>query len=552
MRRLAVLLAIGCLVACGDDDGAMNNNNVAPDAGGICGDGVPDPGEACDDGASNSDTIPDACRTDCRLPWCGDEVVDSDEQCDDGADNSDTTPDACRTGCLMPSCGDGVVDAGEECEGDNGGTTCGDMGLDGGDQVVCDAACVLDPSGCAGCGNTICDTGDGEAPDNCAVDCGPRQVAAGGDFTCTLLGTGQVYCFGGNEYGQLGGTVGTHSTLPVQVVGLTNAVAIAAGRLHACAIREDHTVWCWGSNSLGQLGDGTTTDSATPVAVASLSATALGVTAGGGHTCALLGDDTAACWGRNDRGQLGSGSTADSANPVAVTNLAGLAEVSAGSLHTCAIQKGVGITNGPDVYCWGDNERLQLGISTPVFHYKSTPQQVAQLSFLAFGCRMAAGAYHSCGAWGFALGTVNAYCWGDNTTGALGDGTTDSGLYEGDAVPGLEGVFGITTGGYRTTVGIGTYTYHGHSCARLDTGAVRCWGDNERGQVGDGSTTDRLIPSDVSGLLNVVAVSAGSQHTCALLSDNTLQCWGANGVGQLGTGDDLDRSTPQPVDPSQW
>jgi cysteine-rich repeat protein len=121
-RLIALMIVTGLAMGgCGDDDGGGTNNVNSNENQGVCGDGILDTGEACDDGAANSDSTPDACRTDCRSPWCGDGVTDAGEQCDDGGDNSDTEPDACREGCVDPTCGDGVTDtdAGEECDDGN-------------------------------------------------------------------------------------------------------------------------------------------------------------------------------------------------------------------------------------------------------------------------------------------------------------------------------------------------------------------------------------------------------------------------------------------------
>jgi alpha-tubulin suppressor-like RCC1 family protein len=543
------LVAVSGLGACGDDDGVGdNNNNATLDAGEwICGDGELDPGEACDEGSANSDTVADACRTDCRLPRCGDTVTDTDEQCDQGNENSDVEPDACRLDCQAARCGDGIIDSEENCEGDNGGVTCSDLNLVGGDQVICDSACTLDASGCAGCGNTICDTGEGEDPQNCAADCGPQQVAAGKNFTCILQGDGTVGCFGTNEFGQLGNGVATGSNTPVLVDGLDNAIAIAVGGRHACAVRSDNTVWCWGNNSHGQLGDGTDTDSASPVAVVGISNATPTIAAGGEHTCVVLDDGTAACWGQNNRGQLGNDSIVESWTPVAVRILTNIGALAAGLQHTCATQSEPSPGLGTEVYCWGENNRMQLGVMIFMASYAQLPTMTMNLSALIFSHELALGAYHTCVSYRGMFGFAPVYCWGDNGSGALGDGTTENRMEAGDPIPELDDVQHISAGGHRTFVALNTWSYHGHSCAVLGSGAVRCWGENEFGQLGDGSTTDRLSPVDVFGLLNVKYVTAGPYHSCALLSDRTVQCWGANDEGQLGDGSYLSSSTPQPV-----
>lgn len=146
---LVIVLVFGGFGAgCGDDDGQANNNNL--NNAHACGDGVIQGLEECDDGASNSDALPDACRTDCTDPTCGDGVLDSDEQCDEGGSNDDAEPDACRTSCLSPHCGDGVEDPGE-------GEVCDDANTVGGD------GCAADCRSLEVCGNGLVDTAAGEA-----------------------------------------------------------------------------------------------------------------------------------------------------------------------------------------------------------------------------------------------------------------------------------------------------------------------------------------------------------------------------------------------------
>src|SRR5439155_640288 len=196
------------------------------------------------------------------------------------------------------------------------------------------------------------------------------RVVTGDAHTCALLGDGTVQCWGVGDSGQRGdGTFNNISTVPGAVVGITGAVAVAARGYHSCALLGDGTVWCWGRNSDGQLGNGTTIGSPVPGRVAGLpSATA--VSGGFQHTCALLADGTVQCWGRNLEGQLGDGTTTSSSTPVRVGGITGAVAVSAGILHTCAL-----LANGT-VKCWGavgpNNDFGQLGngattgSSTPV------------------------------------------------------------------------------------------------------------------------------------------------------------------------------------------
>jgi alpha-tubulin suppressor-like RCC1 family protein/lysophospholipase L1-like esterase len=298
---------------------------------------------------------------------------------------------------------------------------------------------------------------------------------------------------------------------------LATAVAISGGGTHSCALLGDGTARCWGDNNWGQLGDGTTTSRSTPVAVSGLTG-AVAISAGAYHTCALLGDGTARCWGGNYRGQLGDGTTAYRSTPVAVSGLTGAVAISAGWDHSCAV-----LGNGT-AWCWGWNGTGQLGDGAAAD--RSTPVAV---SGLTGAVAISAGWEHSCAV----LGNGTARCWGDNDWGQLGDGTTADRSTP-VAVSGLTGAVAISARG-------------NHSCALLGDDTARCWGRNDWGQLGDGTTADRSTPVAVSGLTGAVAISAGGNHSCALLGDDTAWCWGTNHYGQLGDGTTTNRSTPVAV-----
>ena len=165
-----------------------------------------------------------------------------------------------------------------------------------------------------------------------------------------MLGDGRIACWGNGGIGQLGDGATANRLAPVIVAGISTAVAVSAGGNHTCALLAGGSVKCWGNNGSGQLGDGTLTGSALPVTVSGI-ANATAVSAGFSHTCALLGDGGIRCWGDNGEGQLGDGARIRRATPVAVTGLhAPALTVSAGSTaHTCAVLE----TGGVD--CWGLN-----------------------------------------------------------------------------------------------------------------------------------------------------------------------------------------------------
>jgi len=360
----------------------------------------------------------------------------------------------------------------------------------------------------------------------------PAGVSAGAFFTCVRLSDGTAQCTGRNQFGQLGNGDGTFtsSSVPVAVSGLTTATRVVAGAEHACALLGDSTVRCWGAGDSGQRGDGTFNNSSTvPVAVSGLTG-AVSVVTGGYHTCALLGDGTMWCWGRNADGQLGDGTAGPqcvyttgrcSPTPVRVGGITSPAAITAGGYHTCAL-----LGDGT-VWCWGRNGSGQLGDGTTT--NSSSPVRAGGIT----GAVAVSGAFsHTCAV----LGDGTVQCWGDNSEGQLGDGTVTS-----SATPvragGITGAVAVS-GGYR------------HTCALLGDGTVQCWGRNLEGQLGDGTTTSSTTPVRVGGLTGAVAITAGQGglHTCALLADGSVKCWGAvgagNDVGQLGNGSTTGSATP--------
>jgi alpha-tubulin suppressor-like RCC1 family protein len=284
-----------------------------------------------------------------------------------------------------------------------------------------------------------------------------------------VTAAGAARCWGNNWDGQLGDGTTTRRPLPVPVRGLRRGVvAIAAGYSHSCALTTAGAVWCWGLNSSGQLGDGTTAGRTTPARVRRLPGSAAALSAGALHSCAVTAAGAARCWGENGAGQLGDGSTGDRLLPVAVRGLRG-------------------VTGG-----------------------------------------IAAGGLHGC-----AVSTAGAArCWGANSEGQLGDGTT-AGRPTAAAVRPLPGMTAAVAAGEM------------HSCARSAAGVVHCWGNNWEGQIGDGSTGNRLTPVEVTGLPGgVAAIGLGARHSCAATSAGQLWCWGKNISGQLGDGTRLGRSAP--------
>jgi alpha-tubulin suppressor-like RCC1 family protein len=343
-------------------------------------------------------------------------------------------------------------------------------------------------------------------------------LAAGSEHSCVVFASGAVQCWGKNIYGQLGnGTTETSSSV-VNVQGLSvDSLVVSAGENHSCAVVNTHGTpspgsdgaKCWGDNFSGQLGDGTTVDRNIPVPVGGLTGEVRSVAAGGSHTCTLTSTGVW-CSGANESGQLGNGTT--SATPVpGVVQVSGLAgtqnAIVAGSAHSCALSQ------ADDLRCWGDNGQGRLGNGTT--DNASTPVAVTWPSGEVTPTAVAAGSSHTCAI----TSTGEATCWGFNLSGQLGDGTiveSSSPVYVVDAADPtghLTAVTGIAAG-------------NTHSCAVLSTGAVRCWGSNAFGQLGNNSKIDSLVPVAVTALPSATKVVAGSGYSCAVTTGGAVYCWG--------------------------
>lgn len=336
-------------------------------------------------------------------------------------------------------------------------------------------------------------------------------VAAGNDFSCAVTTKSTVRCWGANDAGQLGdGTFSPHPE-PVAVTGVTDAVAVTAGSGgHACALTGSGEVQCWGANDIGQLGDGTTTTSPVALRVQGLPGPALSVTAGRSHTCALVGGDVY-CWGSNDAGELGTGTTTDSSQPQRVRGLPGSAvAVSAGTGFTCAL------TDRGRARCWGDNGDGQLGDGGTTASPLPLEVRVPDVRFDA----ITTGDTHAC-----AISGGSAYCWGANDGGQLGIGTRKR-------TPDPHRVIALTDA---QSISAG----HARTCATTAGRGVLCWGDAGAENI------DAPAPTPVRGLgVEYSRVAVGTFHACATSTDHAVKCWGANPSGQLGDGTLVDRLVP--------
>ena len=347
-------------------------------------------------------------------------------------------------------------------------------------------------------------------------------VSAGLFQSCALMQSEHVECWGGNGYGQLGdGTTRGHPT-PVAVHGIGNALALSAGDYDTCAVVADGGAECWGSNANGQLGDGRAASSRTPVAVTGIT-DARAIAAAYIHTCAALRSGAAVCWGWYGPGELGEGTNASgyTRTPVRVSGLRGATNIAAAAGHSCAA-----LSDG-SVECWGADYDGQLGDGrSGVGQYSATPVRVRGIT----NARMvAASDRNSCAA--LADGTVA--CWGNNVSGALGDGTTSS-----SSTP-------VTVAGITDAVAVDANL--DYACAVLRSGRVKCWGDNSSGRLGDGTTNDSSMPVTVAGIANARAIATGVLHACAALTSGAVKCWGDNSDGALGDGSTRSSTTPVAV-----
>ena len=373
-------------------------------------------------------------------------------------------------------------------------------------------------------------------------DCsGASWITAGANHTCLRTTEGGALCWGSNAVRQLGSSPNSTSVPnPVSALG-SDVVDISAGADHTCAVIKPGVVLCWGSNQSGQIGNNGPTGYMyatypynTDPAVVSLGPGVHSVSAGESHTCALGGPY---CWGNNEKGAVGASASDVQAIPVPVSGAtsgqgqsSSIFRLSAGGMHTCAIES-VHFGHGSFQSfgrCWGDNSQGQLGNGTTISSNMSVG--IANTTNLS---SVSSGYSHTC-----AIADNGASCWGNNSHGQLGDGTTVSRSVP-TLVQGLDGLGDI----------VGVAAGKVHTCAVTQSGAALCWGDNSYGQLGDGTTTAKLIPTQVKGLASgVAAITTGHTHTCALMLDGAVFCWGGNAHGQIGDGTKgTDRVVPTPV-----
>jgi alpha-tubulin suppressor-like RCC1 family protein len=344
-------------------------------------------------------------------------------------------------------------------------------------------------------------------------------VGAGGDFTVAATRDGNVWAWGDNTAGELGFGFTDNRSTPQTIPFLANVASIYSGGDTSFALKNDGSIWSWGLNASGQLGIGNNSPKSVPTQIPGF-AGVLGIGANLFHTLAVKSDGTAWAWGWGNEGELGNGSNSNQQSPVQVAGLSNVSAVSAGGEHSLAL-----LSNGT-VWAWGSNYYGQLGngLSTG----SNTALQVPGLSNIV---AISAGAFHS-----LALRSDGSvFAWGGNFFGQIGDGTTTN---RATPVPvtGIRNVNAVSAGWY-------------HSLVLRSDGTVWAWGSNY-GNLGDGTASFKLTPVQVLGLTGIVQVSASkydtrtSRFSVAMGRDGTVYSWGENDTGQLADGTYAQRLAP--------
>lgn len=299
------------------------------------------------------------------------------------------------------------------------------------------------------------------------------------------------------------------------LVPLENIMLIEAHRYHTCALTTAGGVKCWGNNENGRLGVGDLNKRTLPTDVVGLTSGVKLIESGGQHTCVVTNSGGVKCWGQNLYGQVGNGNTTDQVTPVDVSGLSSGVAAVAAGGSTTCAL----LTTG-GVKCWGDNTFGQIGDGTTT--HRLTPVDVPGLTS---GVKaLALGGVHSCAL----LESGAVKCWGDNSDGEVGDGTNSQRNAPVD-------VLGLSSGVMTLTA------RRDHNCVLLNNGTARCWGANEAGQLGDGTKTSRNQPISVTAVTaNIRAIIAGGLHTCVLTTSGGTKCWGGNKDGQLGNNTTVD------------
>jgi alpha-tubulin suppressor-like RCC1 family protein len=350
-----------------------------------------------------------------------------------------------------------------------------------------------------------------------AVELVWAQVSAGSYHTCAVKSDGRLFCWGENQYGQLGDGFFSASLVPVQEKTIANDwVQVSAGDRHTCAVNKEGKLFCWGAGAYGRLGNDLLDATPVPTQESTAAADWKQVEAGSAHTCAVKRDGTLFCWGAGDYNRTND----DSPTPMQITSATDWEQVSAGYQHTCATK-----TSG-ELFCWGENQDGQLGNRSTSNSLIPVQESIASTDWK----QVEAGQWHTC-----AVKTDGQLlCWGNNEYGQLGDGSTLKSTIPVQKSTAATDWVQVSTGSV-------------HTCAVKADGQLFCWGDGGSGALGDGLISPSAEPvQESTAATDWTQVSAGWLHTCAIKNNVRLFCWGANQYGQLGDGTTSDG--PEPVE----
>jgi alpha-tubulin suppressor-like RCC1 family protein len=346
----------------------------------------------------------------------------------------------------------------------------------------------------------------------------PIDIVGGGNQMCARLDDGRAVC-----WGRRGDTWrwDQQSAVPIEVDGWRDVRAISNGFLTSCALLGNGTVSCLGKNSNGAVGDGSTTDRWTPVAVSGLTNVVALSSGGGYHHCAVLATGAVKCWGMNSAGQLGDGTYTRRTIPTTVTGLSGVTQVSVGERHTCARKQ------DGTVWCWGSNDAGQL--ASTLLIESTSPVQIAGLTGIK---DIKSGAQHMC-----VIRSDNSVaCWG--YPAAINGERSTSFITTPTSIAGATSAQALAVG-------------REQSCILKADGTVWCWGHVFRGEVGwvasGTTTTRRTSATQMSGVSGAVQLTLASDTACVRLSNTGMQCWGSGEYGQLGSGAYLARGISSDV-----
>jgi alpha-tubulin suppressor-like RCC1 family protein len=354
------------------------------------------------------------------------------------------------------------------------------------------------------------------------------RLSAGQDHTCAVT-LGRVLCWGRNDTGQLGdGTIAPARARPVEVLSLGGVTEVGAGTNFTCALTAKKTVACWGHNDRGQLGDGSQgAPRPTPAPVRVLGDVDR-ISLGSRHACAVKADHSVLCWGDNAHGQIGDGFSGNFYKEPVLARITGVVDLACGNEHTCAL------TSAGGVFCWGSNAHGEMGNPQLGGQGIGGPDLLlpTQLTIEPSVGALVAGHGFTC-----ALSSQGeAWCWGQNDFGQVGVGLASAAKVTPTAALGVTGALALRAG-------------RAHACAWKPDGAALCWGQNDALQIDGTNTGIRSRPVAPGLELGITAMALGGAHSCALVSGGVAWCWGQNAHGQLGHGTTAPEAVPTAVCP---